>query len=73
MRPADETSMKSTPRSESARERVTHWSTSQASEEEGIQSEPGMRTKRGMVEGMVARVRAVSSRRRRIRFERDPE
>ena len=65
--------MKSTPRSASARESVTHCSTSHASDDGGIQSEPGMRTNRGIVSGIAARVKAVSSRRRRMRFSRGPE
>jgi hypothetical protein len=34
---------------------------------------PGIRTRRGILEGIMERVEVVSSRRRRILFSREPE
>ena len=65
--------MKSAPRSESARDKVAASDGEKLRGEEGIQSFPGIRTRRGMDSGMAARVRAVSSRRRRMRFSKEPE
>lgn len=49
------------------------WLISQQLDSGGIQSEPGIRTRRGIVEGIASRTRVVISRRRRMRFSRGPE
>jgi hypothetical protein len=62
-----------TPSLESSSEREIPCWISQQLDSGGIQSEPGMRTKSGIASGIAALVRAVTSRRRRMRSSRLPE